>query len=46
MDRVTSKDNGGRLPLDTDEFVGREAAQGLEALGMVVGQQEVLAGDR
>ena len=30
------------MPLGTDEFVGSEAAQGLEALGRVVSQQEGL----
>ena len=42
MGWVTGKDNGGRLPLGTDELVGCEAAQDLEALGMVIDQQEGL----
>lgn len=36
MDRVESKSIGFLLPTFADEFVGREAAESLEAFGEVV----------
>ena len=42
MGRVTGKDGWVCLPLGTDEFVRREAAQGLEPFGVMVVQQKGL----
>ncbi len=42
MGRVTGKDSRVLLPLSTDKFVRRKPAQGLQALGVVVGQQKGL----
>ena len=42
MGRVTGKASGVVLPLGTDEFVGGQPAQGLQALGVVMGPQKGL----